>query len=173
MISGEEDIGKGDINKMIILENGDMMVVPEQIFNVCQSITKLNQQKHSSMSTLKNLMVEELIRKGCETMDQFNSMVQPYLLIYVRYVAVGELLALPDIQEEILSEGGPDLFEMYKLTYSRDDGAETLTEVALIGNVAQKDDRHMQKKSRNSAKTNEAQGNKLMRYSIRSRFFSN
>jgi len=118
-------------------------------------------------------MVEELIRKGCETMDQFNSMVQPYLLIYVRYVAVGELLALPDIQEEILSEGGPDLFEMYKLTYSRDDGAETLTEVALIGNVAQKDDRHMQKKSRNSAKTNEAQGNKLMRYSIRSRFFSN
>ena len=64
MISGEEDIGKGEINKMIILENGDMMVVPEQILNVCETITKLNQQKHSSMSTLKNLMVEELIRKG-------------------------------------------------------------------------------------------------------------
>jgi len=112
-------------------------------------------------------MVEELIKKGCKNMDQFNSMVQPYMLIYIWYVAVGELLTLPNINEENLNHGGEDLFEMYKLIYSKDDDYkliyskddyENTTEVALISKVGPKDDEALQKKSRNRAKTNEAQG---------------
>jgi len=44
-------------------------------------------------------------------MKQFNVMIQPYLRIYVGYVAVEELLGLPNINKEMVRHCGQDLHE--------------------------------------------------------------
>jgi|GEM_PF-1312448 len=141
-VLGDEEINK---NNIILLENGITMEVPEKILQVCEAITKLNQTKLLSMTKLKNLMVDEIIKQGCVTTEEFSEMSKPYLLIYVRYVAIGELLSTTDEEDypELFSHGGNDLYIKYQDMYVEKKGSG------------------QQVVRRNRIKSNEASGNCL------------